>query len=632
MADKEKKNGPERGGIKSLLYNLLSSSERKAARAEKEDTTHVHLHEEGPPDAPHFPPAGERKPASGAELPIPSRPAAVGEEPPATGELPEEPGHFEEEEPDPNCLPAAGNSLYELYVRRMGLPPVEDAEATFLLSQFIEGDQPPSEEQRAWLTQAERSARELMKKNQKPQNEEELIQEEAVDAQVLVFVARDKMSAYLFAFPPVMGGRGADEEMLRAALEERGVVFNVDEEKLQRQGERPHYFRLMQIATGELPIDGENGQVIDHFKRELEIRLTVREDNTIDYKDLGWLQTVSEGQLICELIPPTNAISGHDVTGGEVKGKNGQKAVAPMGQNTKMNEEGDQLVSTIEGVVSFANGRFRVDPILIIKGNISTETGNIDSVGDILIHGDIQEGFTVQATGNITVQGMIEGANVIAGGDIQVGRGMNGNSHGMLQAKGEVRSKFIENATVTAGGKIVCDTIINSTVSSDTALMVTTGRGAIIGGHITALERIEAKTIGNQSNRNIVITMGSTANYLRDKHEMEQKHRALENEVEETQKNIRFLDAGLNSAPESAQLADDLKLKLSVLKMQLAGTARQLEELNKKQVKNSECRLRVEVLYPPAQITIGDATKIQRQTAFNATVYYNKGEIDIANV
>ena len=163
--------------------------------------------------------------------------------------------------------------------------------------------------------------------------------------------------------------------------------------------------------------------------------------------------------------------------------------------------------------------------------------------------------------------------------------------------------------------------------------MVKTGRGAIIGGHITALERIDATSIGNQSNRNIVITMGSTANLLRDKHDLEQKRISLENEVEETEKNISFLDAGVSSTtPDLVQMSDDLKLKLSVQKMQLSNTLRSLEAMNKKQVDNAACRLRTDMLYPPAQITIGDATKIIRQMAYNATIYYNKGEIEIANI
>ncbi|MDL2253226.1 FapA family protein [Ruminococcaceae bacterium OttesenSCG-928-I18] len=621
MADREKKEGK----LKSMLSSLLSS-EKKPEKKEEENAV---ADSQTEPQQEGARPEGQ---AAGEGLAHPimdslRRDAAADEE----GEQGEEQEPLSEEE-DENRLLIAGNPLYELYMRRKGLEPVGDEKATFSLSLFIDDELAPTGEQRSWFGRLESEARALLRKTTRPETEEELTEEESLDATILTFITRDKMDAFVFAFPPTFYGREADEEYLREVLAEAGVLFGIDEQRVHSFGESPAYFRLYSVATGEQPVDGDNGEVVDHFNRETRIRLKVREDNTIDYKDLGWLQTVNEGEAICVLVPPTEAIPGHDVTGAEVKGKNGQKATAPMGQNTKMSEDGTTLLATIEGVVSFSNGRFRVDPILIIKGDVETETGNLDMIGDILIHGDIHEGFTVQASGNITVQGMIEGANVMAGGDIQVGRGMNGNSHGVLQAKGEVRSKFIENATVTAGEKVICDTIINSTVSSDVAIEVTTGRGAIIGGSITALERIEAKSIGNQSNRNIVITMGSTANLLRNKHELEQKRQVLEDEVEETEKNINFLDAGVNTTPELTQMSDDLKLKLSVQKMQLANTIRSLEAMNKKQVNNASCRLRTDVLYPPAQITIGDATKIIRDMSFNATVYYKKGEIEIANI
>ncbi len=621
----------ERGKIKSMLLSLLTASERG----------------KGPPQGAQ---AGE--PAGLDELPLNAAPAEVPQNtPPGPGKLgfappegeaaplpagaalPEGFAPDEQQESDPDILPAMGNPLYELFSRRQGSPPLEDENLTFSLTQFMEGGLSPEEEQRGWFGKIEREAKKLLDKSLKAASREESLEEESQDASILVFVTKSRMQAYIFCFPPTFFGRAADEDMLWNALESAKVSFGIDEMKLHRLGEAPEYFRLCHLAEGRPAVDGKNGEVIDHFNRNLEIHLTVREDNTIDYKDLGWLQTITEGEAICVLVPPTEAVPGHDVTGSEVRGRNGQKATAPMGQNTKMSEDGLSLLATIEGVVTFASGRFRVDPILIIKGNVSTETGNIDTIGDILIHGDIQEGFTVQASGNITVQGMIEGATVMAGGDIQVGRGMNGNSHGVLQARGEVRSKFIENATVTAGGKITCDTIINSTISSDTAIEVTTGRGAIIGGQITALERITAKSIGNQSNRNIVITMGSTANLLREKYELEQKKWALESEVDETQKNLRFLAVGGAQNPENGPMADDLKLRLSVLKMQLATTTRSLEAALEKQVNSSVCRLRADVLYPPAQITIGGASKILRQMYFNATVYCNsKGEVDIANV
>lgn len=532
----------------------------------------------------------------------------------------------EEEEKNENELPVRGNPLYELYLRRQGLPPIEDEAATFNLSLFTESHEEPGDEARHWLLSFESPARRILQQSRETE-------EKPIDHVPLVRISRDRMHAFFAALPPTFEGEEMTAESIKAALAEAGVTFGIDELKINEIAHDKCYFTLFEIAWGEAPVDGEDGRIIDHFKREVEIRLQVKDDNTIDYKDLGWLQTVVAGDVICDIIPPTDAKPGLNVLGEPVRGRDGRKAVVPKGQGTRLSEDGLVLEAAIEGVLSFDVSRFLVDPLLIIEGSVETITGNINMEGDVLIHGDILEGFTVEATGNITVQGMVEGAKVLAGGDIQVGRGMNGNSHGVMEAKGEVRSKFIENATVTAGGKIVCDTIINSTISSDEAIEVKTGRGAIIGGNITALERIDALSIGNQSNRSIVITMGSTANFLRDRRELEEKKESLAGEVEEIEKNITFLDAGAtNPAPELKTLLDDLKLKLTVQKMQLANVERRLGQMQKKHTDNESCRLRAEVIYPPVQITIGSFTKIWRQMAFNALVYLKAGEIHIANI
>ncbi len=528
--------------------------------------------------------------------------------------------------PDENILPVKGNALYELYLRRQGVPPIDDPDLTFNLAQFTEWGGPPTEEQRGWFRSFEPPARNIL---QQARGEEE----EPIEHVPMVRISRDRMSAFFYALPPTYGADDMTPESVMNALAEARIGFGIDELKVAEICHDKCYFTLFEVARGKPPEDGADGDVEDHFAREQEIHLQVKDDNTIDYKDLGWLQTVHEGDVICDIIPPTSAMPGLDVLGGEIRGRDGKKAVAPKGSGTRLSEDESRLLAAIDGVVTFDAGRFRVDPLLIIEGSVETATGNIETVGDVLIHGDVLEGFTVEATGNITVQGMVEGATMVAGGDIQVGRGMNGNSHGSMQAKGEVRSKFIENATVTTGGRIVCDTIINSTVSSDTAIEVKTGRGAIIGGNITALERIDALSIGNQSNRNIIITLGSTANFLRSKQELEQKRTELTRDVEEIEKNISFLDAGaVNPAPNIVSMVDDFKLKLSVQKMQLSNVERQLAQMDRKQTDNTACRLRAEIIYPPAQITIGNVTKVLRQMAFSALVYLKEGDVHVANV
>lgn len=456
--------------------------------------------------------------------------------------------------------------------------------------------------------------------------------EQPLPAELHLFVGRDAMSAWMFALPPLFSGPELDTETLREALAAKGINSGLLEHRLTALAHSPKYFTLLQIAAGTPAVDGEDGRIVDHYNREVEIHLTVKDDNTIDYKDLGWLQTVEEENVICDILPPTPGTAGLNVLGGEVKGRDGHPAKAPKGQNTHLNPEGTALLATKGGVLSFAGQRFRVDPLLIIHGNVDTATGNLDSVGDILIHGDIQEGFTVQATGNITVQGMVEGAQVLAGGNIQVGRGMNGNAHGQMEAKGDVRCKFIENATVTAGGLIQCDTIINSTVSSDERIEVKTGRGAIIGGNITALDRIDAATIGNQSNRGMVITLGSTANFLREKRDLELRLKEVEAQIAELNKSLRFLSGSQAIASDIDRMRDDWNFKLSVQKLQKSNLERRLLMINRRQTDVSGCRLRAQVVYPPLQITIGAATKILRGTLFNPLIYWKDGEIGTMNV
>lgn len=531
----------------------------------------------------------------------------------------------EQEKKDENIVPAKKNKMYELFCRQNGRKaPEENDEIN--LSMFMEGEIEAGYEERSWIKNLSREASYRITKAKSTE-------EEPVDALPQVMVTSDRMRAALFVFPPLFDGAEVDIELIEKELNAKTVSYGIDEEKLKEICALKKYFVFCTIAVGTAPVDGTDGEVIDHFRRDTEIQLTVKDDNTIDYKDLNWLQTINTDEVICDIVPPTMAESGMNVRGVEVKGKNGRKAVAPKGNGTKVTQDETQLLAALNGVLSFTSQRFRVDPLLIIKGDVDTSVGNLEVLGDVLINGDVKEGFTVKASGNITVQGMVEGANVTAGGDIQVGRGMNGNSHGIMEAERDVRCKYIENATVTSSGKIICDTIINSDISSDEAIVVKTGRGAIIGGDISAVGRIDALSIGNESNRTMVITLGATTHFLREMYELEEKRKEVATEVAELEKNISYLSGGRQNINEKAVKAlDDMRLKLTVQKMQLANLDRRIAVMERKQADNTECRIRAEVIYPPAQINIGSFTKIVREVYYNALVYLKEGEIHIANV
>ena len=69
--------------------------------------------------------------------------------------------------------------------------------------------------------------------------------------------------------------------------------------------------------------------------------------------------------------------------------------------------------------------------------------GNINFTGSVVIHGDVLEGYSVKAKGDITVMGIVEGARLSAGGDILLHKGMRGMRTGVLEAEGDITAKFL---------------------------------------------------------------------------------------------------------------------------------------------------------------------------------------------
>lgn len=557
---------------------------------------------------------GGKKQRAGVEAPPPEPEEAV-DAPPAEAEvLPEE---------VETVLPAADSQLYGVYCRINGVP-AQPEDAVFDATMFHMVGLPPSEETMALLKGLDRNAAAMMKR----WSDAEL---EPQNAEPVLLVSRDRMRVYLFAFPPMFGGEDLDEKGIRALLDKEKITFGINGEVLESAGTGRVYMRLILLASGLPPVDGLDGRVVERYRRAVEIRLTVRDDNTIDYRDLGWLQTANEGDVICEITPPTKAAAGFDVYNRTLPGRDGRKANVPKGSGTELNEEGTLLLAKIGGAVTFQSERFRVDPLVIIEGNVDIAVGHLDVVGDVLIKGDVQEGFKVKATGDITVNGGVEGATLEAGGSVQIGLGMNGNSVGSIQAGGEVYSKFFENTNVWAGKSIICDTIINSEIASEEDVLVTTGRGVIIGGKVTALRRVAAITVGNQSNRAMEIVLGNTETYLRERRAMEDARFALAAQIEAMQKDIRFLERQTDTIQKREKL-NEINLQLKMGRLKFSKMEVDYKKLLAREANITKCRLQAEVLYPPLTITMGTASKSIRENVYNALVYQKDGDIHVGSL
>lgn len=587
----------------SMLMRLIAMAKRKMAQGEEEARA---AQEETGREAEERPPERREAPAGPREGAKPS------------GEP--------KKKPEP-VIPMMGknNPLYILSQKYLGFE--ADSAANPPWSEFMEGDATPASEELRALAAIQRSAQQMLQTIAAQEKNPDKTPD-PIPARFFVQASSNRMRAWGFVTGPMFGGADITAEVIRQELEKQKIVYGIDGDAIERMASGKRYFRLFPIATGKKPVDGKDGRIEDHFLRDAKIRLKEKDDLTVDYKNLNWIQKVEEGGIVCDIVLPTAALSGINILGAAVQGRDGKKAIPPKGKNTQVTEDETRLIATVGGQVEFHHGQFHVEQLTTIQGDVDNSTGNIDVIGNVVVGGDVREGFAVKATGDIAVKGKVEGAIIIAGGNIQIGMGMNGSLTGSLEAKGDIRTKYLENCTVHAGGCIYSDSIVNSNVSSDRDINITFGLGAIIGGTVMAANSISARLIGNKSNRTTALILGGTPGILMEKSDVEQEFRRTRDEIEELQKNLQYIGRSGALTPEYKRMQNDFKLKLSMMNIQQAKLKQRLEELTEN-LDPSNCRLTCKTIYPITQVTIGNATRIIRELNYNCNIYYAEGEVRV---
>ena len=443
-----------------------------------------------------------------------------------------------------------------------------------------------------------------------------------LDAQAVAFVSSDRLTAWVFAYPPVGGGRELDRNMLSKALEEKQVKYGLNKDLLDALPDQPdRYFHLYLIAQGKAAVLGKDGQIVDLFKRSPERKLAVDEYNRVDYASISFIQNVNEGDIICRIIAPTLGEDGKTVLGQELPARSGKAVTVPKGRNTAVAEDGAALVATKTGHVEFNGRTFQVKPVLEIDGDVDYSTGHINFLGDVHVHGDICTGFTVRAMGNITVDGVVEAAMVEAGGDLIMVKGAQGDNRAVLRASHSIYAKYLENCCVYAMEDLYSDCIINCDVYCDGLVEARSGRGTIIGGSIRAAHEVSAEVLGSRSECHTAVALGGLPCQEFDHEVLVREIAGLEEELEKTELQpespIKFTRIG------------KLRMQLSMNKNKLAQFGKDLEDLRKNQGESGVRRLTCSVAYPGASVAIGPASYCFQQETRPVNARLGEDEICI---
>lgn len=453
---------------------------------------------------------------------------------------------------------------------------------------------------------------------------------EPKDAFAEIAVAEDKMSASILVNSPVGGGRDITLQELRDMLDQMGIEYGIDEDKLKDIVENELYNQVFQFAEGTPAIDGTNGKIKDYFPRHKEVKFASKENDSIDFKSTNYIHNVKAGELVCELTPPEPPQDGVDIFGNTVYGKPGIMPPIPQGKNVVYNEEKDKLLTGCEGNLSFRSGRFHVEKILNIGGNVDNSVGNIDFTGSVSIKGDVLEGFTVKAKGDITVMGIVEGATLISGGSITLYKGMRGMKSGVLEAAGDITAKFLEDSKIYARGDIQAEYIINSEVSCGNSLTLTGRRAAFIGGVCSVYNVMNVKTVGAMSQITTLVTLGVTPQLLGEVENLKKDIADITAQLDECKKNITYLNTRQKAgtiSPSQTEKLNELKIWLPINTMKQKKMKDQMQKLTLQLKEVKKSRLIAREVYGGTIISIGDSRLVISRKEENCSYYYMDGQI-----
>lgn len=456
---------------------------------------------------------------------------------------------------------------------------------------------------------------------------------EAVDAAVEVYVNRDRLTAYVRVTPPMHGGFDIDRGMLERALAAENIHYGIDHQILETIVDQKPYMEKIAVAAGRPPETGENGEIIDLYERQKELRFKELHNGSIDFKTLNLITAVEAGTVLCEIRPPGPGRPGKDVYGEAIAPRQGKAAYIPQGSNTVLSPDGFLLLAAETGNLVFKNNKFVIDRVYEVRGNVDNSIGNIDFPGDVQILGDVFEGFSIKAKGNVTVYGRVEGASIFSENNIILQSGMNGMNKGELIAGGNLTSNYLENCTIRIQGDIHADSIVNSNVLCNGSMFVSGKRGAILGGSCSVHKMIEAKSIGGRTNLLTTIVLGVATELIAEKVKIIDEIEALEKSLEYLVKSLDYLESKLKNiplTPERQKTYDAMKREKPVNLLKQGRLKKRLVEINQQIDDVSSSRLKCGEIFPHTKITIGNATMTTQTLLNQCMMFYSEGEVKTA--
>lgn len=434
----------------------------------------------------------------------------------------------------------------------------------------------------------------------------------------IVTILPDGERAFARFYPATTGGRELTEEDIVSEFKHAGIRHGIKKKAIRHFLEHKEYCRDYIVAEATLPVQGKSASIEYFFDLNTTAKPKLNEDGSVDFHQLGNIKTVNEGDKLATLTPADRGRTGISVLGKPLLPKKVNNRYLKYGRNIRISADRCSIYSKVSGHVTLVDDMVMVSDVYEVPANVDSSTGDIDYKGTVHVTGNVNTGYTIKAEGDIIVNGVVEGATLISGGNIVLKRGMQGMERGNLKAAGNITAKFLENCKVECEGGLKADAVLHSEVVCKEKVEVLGKKGLINGGSVTTYADIRATSLGS--------TMGSATKIevLSDKEQLKRLGEVKE-KIEEIEGSLVKIDKLASAVrqqmltqqellPEQLDAIKKATVSKPLLVKELKTMRHEREAILAMIEKNRNSCIRVEdVVYPGVKIMVKDVMKIQNE-------------------
>jgi uncharacterized protein (DUF342 family) len=341
----------------------------------------------------------------------------------------------------------------------------------------------------------------------------------------------------------------------------------------------------------------------------------------VDYWERREHLDVQGEQLLARVHPARSGTAGRDVFGREIPVEAAREVQIATGPEVRCEEESDGCRSfraTASGRLRWAGGTLAVDQVYTIRGDVSLETGNVRHPGAVVVTGDVKAGATIEAEGDVVVQGMVEPCDIRATGSLTVRGGVLGGEGHHIELGGGLQARYLNEVDVTAADDIV---VVNEISRSQvrTRGSVQLPKGRITASEVTALRGILVEQAGGQGLSTTLLAAGVDHRLAGEVRQRREKITQLERRLEKIAAALETARAAARQRPagpdpqQQAGLAR-LEAEHARYRQAITGLERGIAEWHR--TVREQAREWIQVTrrtYPDTVLQIGEArTRIER--------------------